>query len=411
MTPSPLPASLLARLVARRFVARRFVARRFVALGRVVVVAVVAVVAPLVTPLVTPLVACTSDVAPIERTAQVLHVEGTVTVDRGGRGAEPLVAEVTLGAMDTVHVGPASFVLLHLSNPWLTRLDADNHPRVAELVAFAKPPTTTSVAEQLELYFTAGERDRLPTEQVLLQRVAGVQARLRPAQTTSAAQDTLVAVPAAASSLSAPLASPGSSSSSAGAVASAPAPALERADGVAAPVGDVDSVGGGGGGFGRGAARGALAGDADASVASRRDEAVASEEAKGAPPAAATPSPPSSAKRARDEAAVDAGVRVELRLVDAAAGEAPAGTATMDALRSARGALGSCGGPAGTGLKVRLRVDVHGAVSGARVDGPGTTVAAVDACVVRTIARSKLPPRDGAVELVVAVRFVGAAAP
>jgi hypothetical protein len=361
--------------------------------------------------------ACPSSAPPEPRRALVVHVQGTATVDQAEKTRVPLVAESIVEDRDVVHVGRTSFALLHLSNGWLTRIDADSDVRVGDLIAFGKSATTTSVADQLQSVLRAGERDRLPPDQVFVERVAGMQTRLHAA--TSVGVQTSVSSPEAAARGSR-ASSERRESNAAGlqpAVPGAPRADESVAGGTAKSEQDVLPP-----------TSKAEAGLADEETASAADSGSNRRGASppAPPPPPSSPAAPSESKadlsRAPARSSVDAGygdagaakgrastVKATVRLLDAASGEAPAGKPTMDALRGLQSSLAGCSSAVGVVVRVNLKVGVDGVVQQAHVALDGN--AGEGRCVRDVVVRQRLPRRDRAVDFVIEVRFVAAGGP
>jgi TonB family protein len=114
-----------------------------------------------------------------------VHVEGDVQVDSGG-GFVKLEPKVELTPAHVVKTGPSSFVLLHLSNGHLVKLDADLQIRVGDIAQLKEDRTETALAQQLDFLMNAEERAKLPSAEVLAERVAGFQHRKRAGRTVGA---------------------------------------------------------------------------------------------------------------------------------------------------------------------------------------------------------------------------------
>lgn len=331
-------------------------------------------------------VGCSPSPASVERNAVVFAVSGEVTGTRAGQparfsGGEQLVSD------DAVTTAGGAFALLLLGNGWLTRIDAATSVRVGSLVAFSKAATSTPAVEQLARLVDASERDRLPADSVLAERVAGVEQRLH-AATTVPAQVALQESKASSSPASAVAAQP--------AAAPTPEPMANDVDVARSARAEADRLGStppppsAGGSIGR--------------VAS-----AAKDEAPPPPKVSAG----ASAEGAQDEAPAakkDAQQPVvDVRLLDAASGEAPAGTPTMDVLRAARERFAGCAQGASGAVTVVFAIGVDGRVQDVSVPNDTTGVARVRACVADVVRRTPLPTRRRPVTLKIEVRFGPAA--
>lgn len=313
---------------------------------------------------------CSSSPVPQQqRTATVLHVEGEVTGTKSGQparfaGGEPLVAD------DIVTTAPASMAVLLLSNGWVTRLDASTTLRVGGLVAFDKEATSTSPATQLEQLLDAGERARLPANDVLAERVAGVEQRLRAASSPAATSEVDVpSLRATAPSAEGPAANAAPPPAAQPPAPPPPAAAPLQRSAANRPSAPAFDVGGG-----------APASREESESAPRSSSALA--EKKDA--SAALPS---------------------IRQLGVTKAEDPAGVATMDALRARSAALGACSTEASGVVIVVVGVDRGGAVTAVSIQRDDTGAPGMAACVAEVVRRTRLPTRAEPASIRIEVRF------
>lgn len=120
------------------------------------------------------LASCPSD-HPVA-SAMVLHIQGAAQANHGS-GFLPLAVGDKLEPAATLQTAPQSFVVLQLSNGWLTKVDGSVTLRVRELVKARAAPTTESAEQQLAALLSTDERSALPPIAELTERIAGIQQR------------------------------------------------------------------------------------------------------------------------------------------------------------------------------------------------------------------------------------------